>query len=433
MLKSTIAGFVYPVSRRAGESIDCVVSVRNDGNEEGWFLVNAALWTGSEAIYYYSEWDQIMPGVTKQFPVSLLMPQGDATIMAWAGWWDYAAQATVWDAQTDWVTVKSADAPVLGPPKAVIVNYKAPGSARNGAPVLITATIRNDGQTWGYCLAAVAYTDAGSQRWIWGPWTGLYPGDSAPFTLEFPMPATATTLVVYAQHYDFDLGMGINDASTSVLTVALDASEWLNLQLPEAIASALDTGWANITAGEWMNALGIKIPPFSFEPGRWALKGLNWIIDGVNWTLNKLKEVGDKAAEALRNAGTALTKINDWLSSASSWWNSRISGWWSSTMGWVDDNIISKVRPVWDYAYQLARDITGVQVNVDGLGSTTKSWQSWLLGSLASISPIDVLITGYNKLENFFSVYLSQIDDFFKSPAGWIFDRIDDWLNERVE
>lgn len=432
MLKATIAGFVYPASRRVNESVDCVISIRNDGDEEGWFMASVAFWTGSDWLYYYAEWVDVLPGATVQFPVSFVMPQGDATIWPMAGFWDWAAQAAIWEPGPNQVTITLAGAVTQGPAQAVIVNYQAPASARSGDKVIVTATLRNDGERWAFCRLALAYLDAGSERWAYVNWEGLFPGDSVMVTLEFPMPAASTNLVIYAQHWDFDQGLGINDGSTGILTVALDASEWLHLELPAAIVSALDTGWANITAGEWADIFGFKIPPITFEPGRWALKGLNWIVDGVNWVVNKGKETWDKAYEAYRRAGESLTKINDWLLGAYNWFTSRVSDWWDSTWPWVNNNIVARIRPVWDFANQLVGDITRVQGNVDGLGDSTRGWQSWLLGSLAQIPPIDVLIQGYNKAENFYRVYLTQIDDFFLNPMDWVFDKLDNWLNERV-
>jgi len=205
------------------------------------------------------------------------------------------------------------------------------------------------------------------------------------------------------------------------------------LQLPAAVRSALSSGWCNLAVGEWGNFLGVNLPPWGFEPGRWALKGLDVIINAVNAVITRANEIWDKAYNAAITAGTALTKINDWLSYAANWWDSLITSWWSGTQEWVKSAISSAAGAVRAYAHQVYHDAMNIGAKLDTFQTTTGSWQTWLLGSLASLSPIDTLIGGYNKMENFFAVHLKNIGDFFKDPPGWIFDKIDNWLNERVE
>ena len=204
------------------------------------------------------------------------------------------------------------------------------------------------------------------------------------------------------------------------------------LQLPAAVRNALSSSWANLAVGEWGSWLGINLPPWGFEPGRWALNGLDTIIDSVNSVITWANEIWDKAYNAAITAGNALTRIDDWLGYASSWWNGLISAWWSSTKLWVESAISSAAGAVQSYATQVYRDVVSLGSKLDAFKTTTGSWQTWILGSLASIAPINTLIAGYNKMENFYSVYLSQIGDFFRDPPGFIFDKIDNWLNERV-
>lgn len=206
----------------------------------------------------------------------------------------------------------------------------------------------------------------------------------------------------------------------------------VGVQLPAAVRSALDSGWANLAVGEWGSFLGINFPPFGFEPGRWALKGLDAIIDAVNWVYTRADEIWDKAYNAFILAGNAMTRIENWVGIAYSWFSGLVSAWWSSTFETVKAAISTAAGAVRDYANQLYTDILRVEGSVVNLGTVTRSWQTWLLGSLASIPPINTLIAGYNKMESFYSVYLSQIGDFFKDPPGFIFDKIDNWLSEKV-
>jgi hypothetical protein len=203
--------------------------------------------------------------------------------------------------------------------------------------------------------------------------------------------------------------------------------------LPAAVRSALDSGWCNLAVGEWGSFLGINLPPWGLEPGRWALKGLDVIINAVNSVITRAEVIWDKAYNAALTAGNALGKIDDWLSYAASWWNNLIAGWWASTKVWVESAISAAAGAVRDYAHQVYHDAMDIGAKLNAFKTTTASWQTWLLGSLASLSPIDTLIGGYNKMEDFFTVHLQNIGDFFRDPPGWIFDKIDNWLNERVE
>lgn len=422
-----------PPSRNIGEEVIVTLFIRNAGDEWGWFRGQVAVSTGSGWERFYSDWQLLEPGWDALFYVSFTMPSYDALCYGYAGHWDATAQATVWDATSTAFTVKVTGLPPATPPKAAIDSYQVPSSARTGELVTLLVTVRNVGGSLGLLMAGVAHKEAGLNVWTWGDRQWIDINKTYLFTLSFTMPPESTTLLINSWHWDYVASIDYLDDSAGPFTLALNTSEWLELALPASIASALDTGWANVTAGEWAEILGFKIPPFSFEPGRWALKGLNWIIDGVNWIINKSKEIWDKAYNAFSIAGSALGKIDDWLSYAANWWNSRISEWWAAAFEWVKAEIVDRLRPVWDQLNLALRDIMGVQSNVDNLGSTTRSWQSWLLGSLAQISPISELITAYNKVEAFFSVYLGQIQEFFGGAADWIFNRIDDWLNERVE
>jgi hypothetical protein len=204
------------------------------------------------------------------------------------------------------------------------------------------------------------------------------------------------------------------------------------VQLPAAVRSALDSGWCNLGAGEWGSFLGVNLPPWGLEPGREALKAIDFILNAVNDVITRAEVIWGKAYNAALTAGNALSKIDDWLSYAANWWNSLITSWWSGAQEWVKVWVQDKFNTLWAFIQSAGRDINNLYSKNQNLTDTTKSWQTWLLGSLASISPIDTLIAGYNKMESFYSVYLTQIGDFFRDPPGWIFDRIDDWLNERV-
>jgi hypothetical protein len=228
-------------------------------------------------------------------------------------------------------------------------------------------------------------------------------------------------------------GVGSTTIAFSVVGITPGPSPTVGtLQLPAAVRSALDSGWCNLAVGEWGSFLGVNLPPWGLEPGRWALKGLDTIIDAVNWVYTRADEIWDKAYNAALTAGNALSKIDDWLSYAANWWNSLVTSWWSGAQEWVKVWVQDKFNTLWAFIQSAGRDITNLYSKVQNLTDTTKSWQTWLLGNLAGIPPINTLIAGYNKMESFYSVYLTQIGDFFRDPPGFIFDKIDNWLNERV-
>lgn len=204
------------------------------------------------------------------------------------------------------------------------------------------------------------------------------------------------------------------------------------IQLPDVVRSTLDSSWVNIAAGDWGSIGPIKIPPFSFEPGRWALKGLDVIIDGLNWAIDFANSVEDKASSAFSVAGNALTKIDNWLSVVSNWLSSQLEAWWSSTWGFVATAISTAARAIWDFALQIDRDVVSLGGKVAGLSDSITSLPSTILGNLASSPLIRTLIDGYNKTSSFFALYLTRVEEFFLNPVEWIFDRIANWLNEEV-
>jgi hypothetical protein len=268
-----------------------------------------------------------------------------------------------------------------------------------------TIPLRDDGSVWSwyYCFSNIGYAD----------WEIIEDGA---YRVSIQVEGIGSTTIAFSV-------IGITPVPSPTVGT---------LQLPAAVRSALDSGWCNLGVGEWGSFLGVNIPPWGFEPGRWALKGLDTIIGGVNWLYTRADTIWDKAYNAALTAGNALGKIDDWLSYAANWWDSLIASWWSGAQEWVKVWVQDKFNTLWAFVQSAGRDITNLYSKVQNLTDVTKSWQTWLLGNLAGISPINTLIAGYNKAEGFYSVYLTQIGDFFRDPPGWIFDRIDDWLNERV-
>jgi len=432
MIKAELFSLSLPATAKVGDTVTGVVFIRNVGDEGAWVRGQITYTTGSVWERFYSDWQFLEPGWEALFNVTFPMPSYDALCYAYAGFWEATAQVTVWGEASAGFNIKVTGLPSAAYPKAKIDSYQVPSSARVGEQVTVLVTVRNIGASQGLMMAGVAHKEAGLNVWTWGDRQWLDVGGTYLFTLTFTMPPESTDLLINAWHWDYVAGIDYLDDSAGPFDLALNTSEWLELALPDVIRSALDSNWLNFTAGQWAELLGFKLPPFTFEPGRWALKGLDSIIGGVNWLINKSKQIWDQAYNAFIIAGGALTKIDDWLSYAANWWSSRISEWWAAAFEWVKTEIVDRLRPVWDQLNQALRDIMGVQTNVDNLGDETRSWQSWLLGSLAQISPISELVTAYNKVEAFFSLYLGYIQDFFEDPPGFIFDKIDNWLNEEV-
>jgi hypothetical protein len=433
VIRAELVSTVVPAVVSPGSSVTVQALLRNAGNEVGTFEIMVAWSTGTAWDWYYSSQQVLQPGAFGTFYLSFPMYAYDSEIFVYACHRDPVSFIRVSDQVSTSITIAVPYTPPADPPRAFIDAYAVPGSARSGDTVIVPIQVRNGGGTAGLLRGWVQHKVAG--LWVNRDigFQQIDVGGTYLFSISFTMPAESTDVLLIADHWNATAQIWYLDTTSGPYTITLNTDDLIDINIPSDIREALSSAWLNFKKGDWADVLGFKLPPFTFEPGLWTLKAFDYILDGVNTVVNKVRETWDKAYDAATTAGHALTKIDDWLSYAVSWWDSRITSWWAGAQQWVKAHVSGVVQQVWDYATSVARDVGNVAHELKGWKEWTSAWQTWLLKSLATIPPIDTLITGYNKVENFFTVHLQNIGDFFKDPPGWIFDKIDNWLNERVE
>jgi hypothetical protein len=433
MIKAEIVSSSVPAVVSPGTPVNCTMLMRNAGDEAGEFLLQVAWWTGTKWVWYESSRQVLQPGAFGTFVASFLMYTYDSTVYLYACHKDPVTPVIFRDEISDPLTVAVPYTPPADPPRAFIDAYAVPGSARNGDTVIVPIQVRNGGGTAGALRGWLQYKVAG--QWVNRDigFQQIDVGGTYLFSVSFVMPAESTDVLLVADHWNATAQIWYLDTTSGPYTITLNTDDLIDINIPSDIREALSSAWLNFKKGDWADVLGFKLPPFTFEPGLWTLRAFDYILDGVNTVVNKVRETWDKAYDAAITAGNALTKTNDWLSYAVSWWDSRISSWWVGAQEWVISWVEDKTRTLWTVHNGLSSWVNSVYQQLSSFTAATKSWQTWLLKELATIPPIDTLITGYNKVENFFTVHLQNIGDFFKDPPGWIFDKIDNWLNGEVE
>jgi len=433
MIKAEIVSSSVPAVVSPGTSVDCQMLMRNAGDEAGEFLLQVVWSTGTKWDWYESSRQVLQPGAFGTFWVSFLMYTYDSYVYLYACHKDPVTPLIFRDEIAGPVTVAVPATPPADPPRAFIDAYAVPGSARNGDTVIVPIQVRNGGGTAGALRGWLQYKVAG--QWVNRDigFQQIDVGGTYLFSVSFVMPAESTDVLLVADHWNYTASIWYLDTTSGPFAVTLNTDDLIDVNIPSDIREALSSAWLNFKKGDWADVLGFKLPPFTFEPGLWTLRAFDYILDGVNTVVNKVRETWDEAYNAAITAGTALTRINDWLSYAVSWWDSRITSWWAGAQEWVKSHVAGIVGPLWLYVVDIGYRVNSVVYDLAEWRDVSSAWQTWLLKSLATIPPIDTLVTGYNKVENFFAVHLQNIGDFFKDPPGWIFDKIDTWLNGEVE
>ncbi|MCJ7828991.1 MAG: Mtc1 family protein [Dehalococcoidia bacterium] len=344
--------------------------------------------------------------------------------------------------------------PEAAPPFAYIAYQEHSSRAAPGIPGSASITIRNTGGVAALMSCAVEYSDNGQVQVYDALWVNILPNEAHSWVISFPMPDHAIEIYIKSGHADPTTHLPVTDETLGPYPIELDPryapaptppgvppqptpapptpSGLARVTKPSTLQNALDSAWLNFEAGGWFTILGVRVPPWSFTPGLWIESAVDFLLGPVNAIITAVLDVSVHLTEAWNKAYEALGKIDNILSSLTHTISSYVTSWWSSAFQTVKVAISTAAGAVSDFAKQVARDVVGLGTKLQSLTDVTRGWQTWLLKSLATIPPIDTLIAGFNKAESFFALYLTPIGDFLTSPVDWIFDRIDNWLNEEV-
>ena len=168
-------------------------------------------------------------------------------------------------------------------------------------------------------------------------------------------------------------------------------------------------GYQVFTAGEWLN--------LSLPIGSWILTAIQTVLDLANGGLSYLYSVGTTALQWAVNAYNLAWELGAKI---------------IQTVYQTVTNVYQVVTNVINDIYQtVANYITNVYQTVTNVYQTVNTYVvgvtegfvqqaiSAALGALAD--PLNILIR-----------FAKEIGEFFSNPPGWIFDKIDNWLNEEV-
>jgi len=168
-------------------------------------------------------------------------------------------------------------------------------------------------------------------------------------------------------------------------------------------------GWRVFTAGDWVNV--------SLAIGPWIVSGLESILSVVSswltmvyntasgaWTL--AQSAWDLAyalgAKIIQTVYQTITNVYQTLYQT------------FETIYWTANNIVNNVYQTLTNVYQT--------VNTYVVGVTEGFVQQAISAALGALAdPLNLLIR-----------FAKEIGEFFANPPGWIFDKIDNWLNEEV-
>ena len=196
------------------------------------------------------------------------------------------------------------------------------------------------------------------------------------------------------------------------------------LRLPQWLISALSyfnfylylppwtldiLGWRVFTAGDWLN---LYLPI-----GSWIQEAIQAVLDLANGGLSYLYSVGTLALRwavdaynlAVELGAKVIQTVYQYVTNVYQTIQNIVNNVYQTV-----DNYITEVYQTISNVYQT--------VNTYVVGVTEGFVQRAISAALGGLSPyLNILIR-----------FFREIGEFFADPPGWIFDKIDNWLNEEV-
>jgi hypothetical protein len=428
-----IAGAVVAVRRPdgayPGDQIPIVPVIQNTGTVRTWFAMSlnwqvAGAWQsiaganqevspGREAAQSFTV---VMPNVSTGFYVRILAVNPDTNLweqVAWTGPYTVARLS------------ENAYSAIIG--------VEFPARIRAGASGYVTVVVRNTGRVVSWLNAWFNLMVGGTITVQTPAAVWVEPNELGVWTFNFTMPPTSCQFFVRTLYVNPATNLWEQGDTTPWTVLVLDTDEYKAVSKPPTLHSILTSDWLNVKRGAWFDQWPIVIPWWTFEPGKAIEGAIDWVIDGINWLVGKSKTTWQTATDAFSKAWEAFGRIDDWLRGALSWFYTQVNNWWSTT--WV--NVQSWVRSFIDslqYQVNLAfSDITGLNVKITNLATDYDTFKVDFINQIKNTEPFPSMIDAYNTVQAIIEALPEELGAFFSDPAGWIFDKIDDWLNEPVE
>ena len=168
-------------------------------------------------------------------------------------------------------------------------------------------------------------------------------------------------------------------------------------------------GYQVFTAGEWLN--------LSLPIGSWILTAIQTVLDLANGGLSYLYSVGTTALQWAVNAYNLAWELGAKIIQTVYQYITNVY----QTIQNIVNNVYQTINNVVSNIYQTVSNVYQT-VNTYIVGVTEDFVQRAISAALGGLSPyLNILIR-----------FFREIGEFFADPPGWIFDKIDNWLNEEV-
>ena len=197
----------------------------------------------------------------------------------------------------------------------------------------------------------------------------------------------------------------------------------------------------SVVIPSWLRSfLGYLNFSLSIPPWSWSLWGLQ-VLSAGDWLRLDLR-VGDWILTALNETFDTLGLYVNWLYDLviQTWNVAQQAGALALQLGakiiqtvyQTISNIYQTVTNVVSNVYQTVTNINNnVFQTVSNVYQTINNTVVGVTEAFVS-SAISAVLSPLADPLNILLRYFKEVGAFFSSPAGWIFDRIDDWLNEEV-
>ena len=168
-------------------------------------------------------------------------------------------------------------------------------------------------------------------------------------------------------------------------------------------------GWRVFTAGDWLN--------LSLPIGSWILTAIQAVLDLANGGLSYLYSVGTTALRWAVDAYNLAVELGAKIIT-------NIYNTITNIYQEIYQTITNVYQTVDNYITNVYQTVSNVVNNIyqTTVGVTEDVVQRLIAGALSALAdPLNVLLR-----------FFREIGEFFADPPGWIFDKIDNWLNEEV-
>jgi len=365
------------------------------------------------------------------------MPSNDVDVEVSAWHWDWAVSRAIRDDVKGPYTLKVKEPIIKVGPIPKIEQFWPIAEAQAGSTVTYKANIRNVGDQPGWFR--LHETRVGL-NYIAGSWTWFAEipvGGILTFTGTFLMPDFNITVTLQAEWWDEPAQTWRDGGDPVGYSIAVVRDPWPEVGMPRDLWDFLSGKWCNVYEGQWVSVtlLGytFNVPLWSFTPGIYARDAIQWTIDVVNTLIGDLRDIWVKAQEAWKWAREAKDAIADWTTGAFSWFRTQVSDWWGTTWPPIQKVFTTTLN-------NLNVDLAGAWSTIRGLNNTLSAlqidYQSFKINIFKDILNLDVfqvLKDGFNSFQEFATNPLDWIYGKVADFVGWLFEKVDDWLNETVE